>query len=176
MKKNSLAIILSMSLILSACSSGAPDCSDSTVKEKVMDMFIVLLKSNLNRMIAEESFKVSDSFKNDTSSEAYLKYQADREEREAIFKMTLEKPNNPLYAYNLYQEIRSDNTIVKSVMDKIDDAISSAKLANIRINKKDDAIKKSECVAYVEHSLGNSAEFQYTAQVNEEGEISVQLK
>lgn len=176
MKKIYSAVILSTSLFLTACNSGAPDCADSAVKEKVMEMFTVLLKANLGRMLAEESFRVSDSFKGDKSSEAYQKFKLDAEERNEIYKMTLERPNNPLYAYNLYAEIKKDNEIVKTVMDKIDGAISSAKLANIRINKKDDSIKKSECVAYVEHSLGNSAEFEYTAQVNDKGEISVKLE
>jgi len=71
----------------------------------------------------------------------------------------------------------SDVQMIKDIIGKVDDHVENLamKLEGIRINKKDDEIKKSECSVQLVFSNGSQPSVDYTAQYTEEGDVYVEV-
>jgi hypothetical protein len=173
MKKIYLVVILSTSLLLAACNSGAPDCGDSDVKELVSETFkeqfanfrIMYVMSG----IAERNSKI-DAPGSDSEKDSL-------EIQKIIIK------NLPIGGgYGNYQDyvaIKDENKVAYQIVDAIEKELKDIDFDDIRTNSKDDKIKKSECVMaanMVVNGKSSSMELPYTAQINDEEEISVKVK
>lgn len=135
-----------MALLFSASCFGALTCSDGTVKKLVLDIS-------------------TNEYKNK------LLNQAIRDE----LGTTPRIQGNP--TYNDWNRVKDKDKDVGRVISLVDQQVAMAKmrLANIRINGKNDEIKKIECGGDLAFSNGYTHPIIYTAQFTEDGKVYVEV-
>jgi len=131
-----LAVFSALSLVLLFCAactkSGAPSCTDESVKKLVLDIS-------------------TKEFRNQLAGN--------------------------VYDYLNEMKDKPGNDSAKETISYVDKQIAEAKisLANIRINKKRDDIKKCECGGDLAFSNGKTLSITYTAQFTEDGKVYVEV-
>lgn len=102
--------------------------------------------------------------------------------REALLPTALQMAgfgNQNLGTYDDLNKIKNDPGMeeIREVLSTIDKQVTEAKmsLGNIRINKKDDDIKKCACGGDLAFASGKSIPITYTVQFTEEGKTYVEV-
>lgn len=146
--RRSFVIILAFSLVLLfnvGCSkSGAPSCTDESVKKLVLDISTGELRNQfLNQNMMMSPIRVPGSY-------------------DDVKKIASQPDVHPE---------------VGKLIAKVDEQIADAKinLINVRINGKNNEIKKCECGGDLSFSNGKTHSITYTAQFTEDGKVYVEV-
>ena len=154
-------------MLISGCAVKAPDCSDSNVialvdeviKGKVKDGILSSLLSDQNQM--QKLLTVPDFANKDAMQMLTLSALGGKVSYKEIDK------------YNKYD-------VVKDLLAEVDKRmrIVSVTYENYRVEQKDDAAKKTTCLADMNLKVAehvDSSKIKYTAQHTEDGKIYVEI-
>lgn len=135
-------------LLLSSCkvSTGAPNCSDDSVKKLVIDISSSEMKDQLLSNALVTQYGTTPQFE---GYPTYEQWNQKKDEDEYIKK------------------------IVDYVDKQMSDL--EMKLTGVRTNGKNDEIKKCQCGGDLTFSNGNKHNIEYTAQYTEDGQVYVEV-
>lgn len=148
--------LLMMALGLCACSKKAPKCTDDNVKQTADDIIKRELPNTIFNVLTSEDGEVR-----------MLAYNCVAEGSVGM---------RPSYKDILGAQEKSENA--KKIIQKVDAKFQELKptLSNIRTDSSDDKAQKCACAADVILSNGNKIPITYTSQVNDKGNIYVEIK
>lgn len=155
----SLATIVILVLIFMP--KGAVECDDSDVKALIIDISNDTLRPELIGQAI-----LTQLPRQETAAEA---------EADNIRLKNLGLYGN--FSYEAWNKAKEKDDYARKVIEYVDNQIAEMNITptNIRINSKDDQIKKTECEANLKFSNGKTYPIEYTAQYNEDGQLYVKV-
>lgn len=178
-----ILIILATTLILSACgksgpdvvnklaqSLGAPGCADNEVQKTVLE----ILGTEARRSILYDTLlHLSLAGREKASHVWFGKHHATLAQHGFWGSKGVDSTT-----YNWLKSIESQDSVAKELVDEVDTQMDKAKMSliDIRVDEKNDQIKKSKCRANITTPITpEPIPVEYHAQYTHDGQIYVEV-
>ena len=166
MKNIVIAIIASFFMV--GCNAGAPECDDGDVKDLVMN----IIKQEYYKQMGMKSIDGNNIVM--YNGQLVVPIDGDEDDDMAAYKIWQEK-----YGKKGSEKIirLQKNSILRSISNTRNayNNLNNAELRAIRMDSKDEEIKKSSCSAQLDFKNGNIRNISYTAQTTSDNQIYVEV-